>query len=91
MVYFKENYNFPRFQRGVQHVPFGGGSNFFQGGGGPNANFYRKFNHRTCEFPGGGGVRTPYPPLDLRMYVLGAQKKRLTETVLLSTHNICFG
>ena len=26
------------------------------------------------------------------MYVLfGAQKKRLNETVLLSTHNICFG
>ena len=24
-------------------------------------------------------------------YVLGAQKKRLIETVLLSTHNICFG
>ena len=24
-------------------------------------------------------------------YVLGAQKNRLIETVLLSTHNICFG
>ena len=24
------------------------------------------------------------------IYVLGAQKKRLNETVLLSTHNICF-
>ena len=24
-------------------------------------------------------------------YVLGAQKKRLIETFLLSTHNICFG
>ena len=24
-------------------------------------------------------------------YVLDAQKKRLIETVLLSTHNICFG
>ena len=24
-------------------------------------------------------------------YVLGAQKKRLIETVLLSTHNVCFG
>ena len=24
-------------------------------------------------------------------YVLGAQKDRLIETVLLSTHNICFG
>ena len=25
------------------------------------------------------------------IYVLGAQKNRLIETVLLSTHNICFG
>ena len=24
-------------------------------------------------------------------YVLGAQKNRLIETVILSTHNICFG
>ena len=24
-------------------------------------------------------------------FVLGAQKNRLSETVLLSTHNICFG
>ena len=32
-VYFKENYNFPLFQRGGgQHLP--GGSNFFRGGGG---------------------------------------------------------
>ena len=26
-----------------------------------------------------------------KTYVLGAQKNRLIETVLLSTHNICFG
>ena len=25
------------------------------------------------------------------MYVLGAQKNRLIDTILLSTHNICFG
>ena len=25
------------------------------------------------------------------MYVMGAQKNRLIERVLLSTHNICFG
>ena len=24
-------------------------------------------------------------------YILGAQKNRIIETVLLSTHNICFG
>ena len=41
----------------------GGVSNFFQGGG-PNANFFR--NPLTL-FSGGGGVRTPYLPLDPHM------------------------
>ena len=42
IVYIKGNYNFPRFQRGVQQFPGEGGSSFFQGGwGGPNANIYR--------------------------------------------------
>ena len=44
----------------------GGGSNFFKGGGGPNANFFRN----SCTyllFSRGGGVRTPYPPLDPHM------------------------
>ena len=27
----------------------------------------------------------------LKMYVVGTQMNRLTEAVLLSTHNICFG
>ena len=52
----------------VHYFPGGGGvSNFFQGGGGPNANLYRNIEThiRTCYFP--GGVRTPYPPLDRRM------------------------
>ena len=31
----------------------------------------------------------PYP--SILTYVLGAQKNRLIETVLSSTHNICFG
>ena len=30
-----------------------------------------------------------YP--SVKTFVLGAQKNRLIETVLLSTHNICFG
>ena len=52
--------------RGVHNFPGGGGvSNIFQGG--PNANFFRN----PCTyllFPGrGGGVRTPYPPLDPHM------------------------
>ena len=29
--------------------------------------------------------------LSVLTFVLGAQKNRLSETVLLSTHNICFG
>ena len=33
MVYFKENYNFTRFRRGVQPIPGGGGGTW-----GPNAN-----------------------------------------------------
>ena len=32
-----------------------------------------------------------YLPMGLNIYVLGAQKNRLIETVLLSTNNICFG
>ena len=42
---------------------FHGGSNFFQGG--RNANFYR--NPYTYLLFSRGGVRTPYPPLDLHM------------------------
>ena len=43
----------------------GGASNFFQGGGGPNANFFR--NPCTYMLFSRGGVRTPYPPLDPHM------------------------
>ena len=44
----------------------GGGVKLFPGGGGPNANFFRN----PCTyllFSRGGGVRTPYPPLDPHM------------------------
>ena len=50
----------PTFSRG------GGGSNFFHGGGGPNATFYRN-PYNNYQFQGGGGVWTPYPPLDPHM------------------------
>ena len=43
----------------------GGCPNFFQGGGGPNANFYR--NPYTYLLFSRGSVRTPYPPLDPHM------------------------
>ena len=54
--------------RKVNHFPGGGGggggSNFYQGG--PNANFYRNL-YMYLLFSRGGGVRTPYPPLDPHM------------------------
>ena len=62
-----ENYTFPRIQRG---------SNIFQevnnsfsrvGGGGGIQMLTSIETHITCDFPGGGGVRTPYPPLDPHM------------------------
>ena len=49
----------PFFSRGGRVKLFPGG------GGGQNANFFR--NPCTCYFPGGGGVRAPYPPLDSHM------------------------
>ena len=45
---------------GVKPYPGGGG-----GGGGPNANFFR--NPYTYLLFSRGGVRTPYPRLDLHM------------------------
>ena len=42
----------------------GGGPNFYQGG--PNVTFYRN-PYMYLLFSRGGGVRTPYPPLDPHM------------------------
>ena len=44
----------------------GGVSNFFQGGG-VQMLISKETHVRTCYFPGGGCVRTPYPPLDPHM------------------------
>ena len=38
MVLLQRELYFPKDREGGQHFPVG--SNFFQGGGGPNANFY---------------------------------------------------
>ena len=59
--YYRENNTFPRIQRG---------SNIFWGvqpfsWGCPNAYFYR--NSYKLRFSR-GGIRTPYPPLDLHMH-----------------------
>ena len=65
--YFKENLNFPRFQRGsnIFQVGWGGGPNIFPEG--PNANFYRN-GYKVVIFQGGPD---PTPPLDPRMFGLG--------------------
>ena len=62
--YFKENYIFPWFQRGSTFAR-GGGSNFFQGGGGVKMLISIEI-HITCDFPGGGS-EPPIPPLDPHM------------------------
>ena len=57
---------FTKDPEGVHYFPGGGVSNFFQGEGGPNANFFRN----PCTyllFSRGRGVRTPDPPLDPHM------------------------
>ena len=64
MVNFKEKYHFSRFQRGSKFFQWvgGGGGNFFHGGGGGSNCLFPIETHITCDFPGGGGVRTPCPP-----------------------------
>ena len=54
---YQRNLSFFKVPEGVQH--FSGGSNFFQGGS--NCLFPIE-THITCDFPGGGGIRTPCPP-----------------------------
>ena len=63
VAHYRENYTFPRIQRG-SNIFQGGGSNFYQvGGGGWNATFYRNpYNLWFFRGVGGGGVLTPYPP-----------------------------
>ena len=44
--------------------------------------------HITCDFPGGGGVGTPYPPLDLHMlhrlfFRLHLSKYHIVENLVL--------
>ena len=57
MVNFKEIYHFSTFQRGSNIFQRGGGG----GGGGSNCLFPIE-THKSCDYPGGGGVRTPVPP-----------------------------
>ena len=57
---------FTKDPEGVHYFPGWGDVKLFPGGWGPNANFFRN----PCTyllFSRGGGVRTPYPPLDPHM------------------------
>ena len=58
MFYFKEHYNFPRFQRGSNI--FAGGPTFSGGGGGGLILFCIE-THRNCDYPGGGGPDPLFP------------------------------
>ena len=78
MVNFKEIY-----PEGVQH--FTGGSNFIQGGGGSICLFPIE-THITCDFPGGGGVWTPCPPL--RICTCSLVKIEPVLSSLAQGHNI---
>ena len=61
---FQRNLSFFKVAAGVQH--FSGGPTFSRGGGGGSNCLFPIETHITCDFPGGGGggVRTPSPPLD---------------------------
>ena len=67
MVYFKENYNFPRFQGGPTFSRGGGG-----GGGGVQLLIPYLIPYITCVFPGGSGPLAP--PLDQCMLYLAVKK-----------------
>ena len=56
---------FTKDPEAVHYFPGGGVSNFSRGG--PNANFFRNPRTYLLFSRGGGGVRTPYPPLDPHM------------------------
>ena len=60
MVYFKENYNFPRFQRG-SNIFSRGGSTFSRGGGGGVQLLIPYWIPYNLSFS--RGVRAPCPPL----------------------------
>ena len=69
MVTFKENYHFPRFQRGPTFTRRG--SKFFQRGGGGGGRVQLLIPIETyiaCDFPGGPDLVSP--PLDPPMRTL---------------------
>ena len=55
--YYRENYTFPRIQRGSD-ISQGGGSNFFQGGEGVIIIIFKE-TYITCDFLGGPDPKSP--------------------------------
>ena len=59
---------FTKDPEGVHYFPGGGGCQTFSRGGGAQMLISLETHIRTCYFQGGGGgVRTPYLPLDPHM------------------------
>ena len=56
---------FTKDPEAVHYFPGAGGVQLFPGG--VQMLISIETHIRTCYFPGGGGVRTPYPPLDPHM------------------------
>ena len=61
LILYQGSRGAPLFSRGCPTFSGGGG------GGGVQMLISIETHKRTCYFPGGGVVRTPYPPLDLHM------------------------
>ena len=57
---------FTKDPEGVHYFPGGGGCQTFSRGG-VQMLISLETHVRTCYYPGGGGVRIPYPPLDPHM------------------------
>ena len=55
--------HFTKDPEGLHYFPREGGCQSFSRGGGQML-ISLETHVRTCYFPGGGGVRTPYPSLD---------------------------
>ena len=62
MVLLQRKLYFSKDPEGVQHFPVGVGVQLFPGEGGEVQILFSIKRHINCDFPGGGGVRTPYPP-----------------------------
>ena len=92
MVYFNENYNFPRFQRGSNIFSRGGGGVLlFLGGGGPIAYSLLNPIYNLC-FSRGVRAPCPPPPLDQCMQYFAVKKvsyeKKLSTLIFLNVYMV---